>query len=75
MENTLTPRFDGYHHGDIVVFSPPAGWAHNAAGTPYIKRVIGVAGDLDGDRAPDGGPDQDPMKARRVPNARAAEAT
>jgi signal peptidase I len=41
----LTPRFDDYHHGDIVVFSPPVGWAHDATGTPYIKRVIGVAGD------------------------------
>jgi len=41
----LTPRFDDYHRGDIVVFNPPAGWVHDAAGTPYIKRVIGVAGD------------------------------
>ena len=41
----LTPRFDDYHRGDIVVFTPPAGWAQDATGTPYIKRVIGVAGD------------------------------
>jgi signal peptidase I len=41
----LTPRFDDYHRGDIVVFTPPVGWAQDAAGTPYIKRVIGVAGD------------------------------
>ena len=41
----LTPRFDDYHRGDIVVFTPPVGWAQDATGTPYIKRVIGVAGD------------------------------
>ncbi|MGD0019368.1 MAG: signal peptidase I [Candidatus Limnocylindrales bacterium] len=41
----LTPRFDDYHHGDIVVFNPPAGWARDASGTPFIKRVIGVGGD------------------------------
>ena len=40
----LTPRFDGYHRGDIIVFSPPAN-AEVEAGQPYIKRVIGVAGD------------------------------
>ena len=40
----LTPRFDGYKRGDIVVFNPPAGWQQQD-GTPYIKRVIGVAGD------------------------------
>lgn len=38
----LTPRFDDYSRGDIVVFRP-----RDAAtdATPYIKRVIGVAGD------------------------------
>ncbi len=41
----LTPHFDDYHRGDIVVFSPPVGWASDASGTPFIKRVIGVAGD------------------------------
>ena len=40
----LTPRFDTYKHGDIVVFNPPAVWTPNP-GTPYIKRVIGVGGD------------------------------
>ena len=39
----LTPRFDGYHRGDIVVFHPPAGVGEDD--TPFIKRVIGVAGD------------------------------
>ena len=41
----LTPRFNDYHRGDIVVFTPPPGWASDNSGTPFIKRVIGVAGD------------------------------
>jgi signal peptidase I len=41
----LTPRFDPYHRGDIVVFNPPEGWARDPSGAAYIKRVIGVAGD------------------------------
>ena len=40
----LTPRFDTYKRGDIVVFTPPADWAQED-GTPFIKRVIGVGGD------------------------------
>jgi signal peptidase I len=40
----LTPRFDGYHRGDIIVFSPPAN-AEVEAGKPYIKRIVGVGGD------------------------------
>ena len=40
----LTPRFDPYDRGDIVVFNPPAAWAQ-ADGTPFIKRVIGEGGD------------------------------
>jgi signal peptidase I len=40
----LTPRFDTYKHGDIVVFNPPADWIQ-PDGTPFIKRVIGVGGD------------------------------
>jgi signal peptidase I len=39
----LTPRFDTYKRGDIVVFTPPEDWGDN--GTPFIKRVIGEAGD------------------------------
>jgi signal peptidase I len=42
----LTPHFDDFHRGDIVVFSPPSGWAQDAAGTPFIKRVVGIGGDL-----------------------------
>ena len=39
----LTPRFNPYKRGDIVVFTPPAGWTDND--TPFIKRVIGLPGD------------------------------
>ena len=38
----LTPRFDAYDRGDVVVFNPPATWTNDD--TPFIKRVIGVAG-------------------------------
>jgi signal peptidase I len=40
----LTPRFDTYKRGDIVVFEPPEVWAPGL-GQPFIKRVIGVGGD------------------------------
>src|SRR5262245_31391939 len=39
----LTPRFDSYDRGDIVVFEPPQSW--DSEGTPFIKRIIGVGGD------------------------------
>jgi signal peptidase I len=42
----LTPHFAPYHHGDVIVFSPPAGWSRDASSAPYVKRVIGVAGDI-----------------------------
>ncbi len=38
----LTPRFDDYSRGDVVVLHPPD---IPEDSTPYIKRVIGVAGD------------------------------
>jgi signal peptidase I len=41
----LTPRWDGYKRGDIVVFTPPPGWTSETAATPFIKRIIGVGGD------------------------------
>jgi signal peptidase I len=41
----LTPRFDGYHHGDVVVFNPPTGSGLETQGIPFIKRIIGVPGD------------------------------
>lgn len=40
----LTPRFDAYKRGDIVVFTPPPDWVQDD-GTPFIKRVIGLGGD------------------------------
>ena len=39
----LTPRWDDYSRGDVVVFHPPAGW--DDRGAPFIKRVIGLPGD------------------------------
>jgi signal peptidase I len=53
----LTPRFDSYSRGDIVVFHPPSNQTDSAianscstgqyddSDTPFIKRVIGVPGD------------------------------
>jgi len=39
----LSPHWDPYSRGDVVVLQPPEGWA--AEKTPFIKRVIGVGGD------------------------------
>ena len=43
----LTPQFDNYHRGDIVVFNPPTNskWTADPTGTPYVKRIIGIPGD------------------------------
>ena len=40
----LTPNWDTYKIGDVVVFKPPETWVASN-GEPYIKRVIGVGGD------------------------------
>jgi signal peptidase I len=40
----LSPRWDSYKIGDIIVFTPPGTWAQDD-GTPFIKRVIGIGGD------------------------------
>jgi len=40
----LTPHFASYSRGDIVVFTPPPG-STSEGDTPFIKRVIGIAGD------------------------------
>jgi signal peptidase I len=40
----LTPNFDDYSRGDIIVFTPPNASTDNSV--PFIKRVIGVPGDL-----------------------------
>jgi len=39
----ISPRFDDYRRGDIVVFQPPQGFGQG--GVPFIKRVIGLPGD------------------------------
>ena len=39
----LSPRWQPYELGDIIVFQPPSSWTD--AQIPYIKRVIGVEGD------------------------------
>ncbi len=41
----LTPRWAPYSHGDIVVFDPPESWT-SGANVPFIKRVIGLPGEL-----------------------------
>jgi signal peptidase I len=41
----LTPRFDGYHYGDVVVFTPPSGSGLETQGIPFIKRIVGLPGD------------------------------
>jgi len=40
----LTPRWDPYHRGDIVVLHPPSG-AEDEGDTPFVKRVVGLPGD------------------------------
>ncbi len=40
----LTPRWDGYQRGDVVVLHPPAGW-EDGSDTPFVKRIIGLPGD------------------------------
>jgi signal peptidase I len=41
----LTPRISDYKRGDIIIFNPPDGLMEDGKPTPFIKRVIGVAGD------------------------------
>jgi signal peptidase I len=41
----LTPHFTGYHRGDIIVFTPPQTVDESPDRKPFIKRIIGVAGD------------------------------
>lgn len=45
LADKLTAALTGYHRGDIVIFQPPSTWPGDAAGTPYIKRVIGLPGE------------------------------
>jgi signal peptidase I len=39
----LSPRWDEYARGEIVVFNAPA--PYDTDGVPYLKRIIGVPGD------------------------------
>ena len=39
----LTPRFNEYGRGDVIVFEPPP--QYRSDGTPFIKRVIGLPGE------------------------------
>jgi signal peptidase I len=59
----LTPRLDDYSRGDVVVFTPPAGY-DQGGNTPFIKRVIGLPGDTidvrDGQVLVDGKPIVEP---------------
>ena len=41
----LTPRFDGYSYGDVIVFQPPERVGFEDEGIPFIKRIIGLPGD------------------------------
>ncbi len=57
MENTLepgqyvlvdkiSPLWSDYKRGDVIVFEPPKGASEGGPDIPFIKRVIGVGGDL-----------------------------
>ena len=79
----LTPRFDTYKRGDIVVFTPPDDWVQEDD-TPFIKRVIGLGGDTveirDGDVYINGvqidePPTCSPTRSPRRPNRRPSRAT
>lgn len=41
----LSPRWNPYSYGDIVVFHPPQSWTQGSD-IPFIKRVIGLPGDV-----------------------------
>jgi len=45
LADKFTAALTGYHRGDIVIFRPPSTWPGDEAGTPYIKRVIGLPGE------------------------------
>ena len=43
----LSPKWSDYKRGDVIVFNPPAGYSEeNGQNIPFIKRVIGIPGDV-----------------------------
>lgn len=42
----LSPLWSDYKRGDVIVFDPPAGVSEGTQNIPFIKRVIGLAGDV-----------------------------
>jgi signal peptidase I len=42
----LSSRLTGLHRGDVVIFHPPESWPSSSDNTPYIKRVVGLPGEL-----------------------------
>jgi signal peptidase I len=43
----LSPHWSDYKRGEIIVFNPPPGFSEDdGQNIPFIKRVIGVAGDV-----------------------------
>jgi len=42
----ISPHFSDYKRGDVIVFNPPPGYQEDGQNIPFIKRVIGVGGDI-----------------------------
>jgi signal peptidase I len=42
----VSPNFSDYKRGDVIVFEPPAGYQESGQDIPFIKRIVGVGGDL-----------------------------
>ncbi len=42
----ISPVFSDYKRGDVIVFTPPPGYSEDGQDIPFIKRVIGLGGDL-----------------------------
>ena len=42
----ISPLVSDYKRGDVIVFEPPAGVNEGGQNIPFIKRVIGIPGDV-----------------------------